>query len=128
MHSNGGKGRGYGVSATAVVAPVYISCEDFSFPQIITDLLVELLRWLCWRKGFGRHRKGTVWAERSILAAVSFGREYFVERTSIPGGLQSGVAFACSPLRRLLNLSTEFRSMASAALLNRDLAELALIG
>ena len=37
-------------------------------------------------------------------------------------------AFACSPRRRLLNLSTEFRSVASAALLSRDLAEIALIG
>ena len=37
-------------------------------------------------------------------------------------------AFACSPRRRLLNLSTEFRSVASAALLNRDLAGIAGIG
>ena len=93
------EGRGYGVSATAVVAPVYISCEDFSFPQIITDLLVELLRWLCWRKGFDRHREGTVWAERSILAAVSFGREYFVDRTSIPGGLNSIQKLRSPPAR-----------------------------
>ena len=79
------------------MAPVYISCEDFSFPQIITDLLVELLRWLCWRKGFDRHQEGTVWAERSILAAVSFGREYFVDRTSIPGGLRSNFELRSPP-------------------------------
>ena len=114
---------GYGVSATAVVAPVYISCEDFSFPQIITDLLVELLRWLCWRNGFDRHREGTVWAERSILAAVSFGRGLRSMEDFNPESM-----FVCSPRRRLQTLSSEICSMASAALLNRDLAGIAGIG
>ena len=55
VQSNGRKGKGNGVSETAVVAPVYISGEDFSFPQIITDLQVEaVLRWLCGGKGFDK--------------------------------------------------------------------------
>ena len=53
--SNGGKSKGNSVSETAVVAPVHILGEDFSFPQIVSDLQVEaLLRWLCGGKGFDK--------------------------------------------------------------------------
>ena len=53
--SNGGKSKGKGVSETAVVAPVYILGEDFSFPLIITDLQVEaVLRWLCGGQEFDK--------------------------------------------------------------------------
>ena len=52
---HGEKSKGNGVSETAVVASVYILGEDFSFPQIITDLQVEaVLRWLCGGKGFDK--------------------------------------------------------------------------
>jgi len=119
---------GYGVSATAVVAPVYISCEDFSFPQIITDLLVELLRWLCWRKGLTDTERGLSGpSARYWQRCRSAGTTSWIGLRSLED-CDPEAAFACSPRRRLLNLSTEFRSVASAALLSRDLAEIALIG
>ena len=78
--------KGNGESETAAVAPVHISGEDFSFPQIITDLQVEaVLRWLCGGKGFDQTpRQGCL--DRAL---VMTGRDVIQQR-----GLRGD---ACSP-------------------------------
>ena len=61
--------KGTGESEAAVVAPVHIAGKDLSFPQIITDMMVEaVLRWLCSGKGFDRppSLERDAWTKRSF--------------------------------------------------------------